>query len=245
MTWTIEIIKARFIEAADIERRMLVKGMSGGGNAWPTYGYDEEDRKGWVQEDIDAEKERWSRNKTTATPEITRWEEVFFEWTALIPESRRVLVWRWAQCRASGRSFSEWCERKGVIRMTAYNRLDKVCGDLEARFRLEARLLRLPDEKWHLQQEADQASTAHTMGEAANDNIKPKLDAANDNAKPVTRRHEPFRSEKHHDALTTPEAVAAFAQHLADVNEQRRKARLRKALRGVPGEPAGGDEEAA
>ena len=33
MTWTIEIIKARFIEAADIERRMLVKGMGGGGNA--------------------------------------------------------------------------------------------------------------------------------------------------------------------------------------------------------------------
>ena len=37
--------------------------------------------------------------------------------------------------------------------------------------------------------------------------------------------------------MRTPEAVAAFAQHLADVNEQRRKARLRKALRGVPGEP--------
>ena len=72
--------------------------------------------------------------------------------------------------------------------------------DLEARFRLEARLLRFPDEKWHLQQEADQASTAHTMGEAANDNIKPKLDAANDNAKPVTKRHEPFRTERHYDA---------------------------------------------
>jgi hypothetical protein len=44
--------------AADIERRMLVKRMGGGGNAWPTYGFDEEDRKGWVQEDY-LKTERW------------------------------------------------------------------------------------------------------------------------------------------------------------------------------------------
>jgi hypothetical protein len=220
--WTIEVIKARFVEAADIERRMLVKGMSGGGNAWPTYGFDEEDRKGWVQEDIDAEKERWSRNKTTATPEITRWEEVFFDWTGLVREDRRVLVWRWAQCRASGRSFSEWCDRKGIIRMTAYKRIDRVCELLVDQFRLEARLLRWPDGKWSLQDEAKLAPSDHTMRTAA------------DNAGPV--KHPPYRSEKSCDTLTTPAALAAFTQHLTDVNEARRKARLRKAMRGVPGE---------
>jgi hypothetical protein len=221
--WTIEIIKARFIEAADIERRMLVKGMSGGGNAWPTYGFDAEDRKGWVQEDIDAEKERWSRNKTTATPEITRWEEVFFDWTGLVREDRRVLVWRWAQCRANGHSFSEWCDRKGIIRMTAYNRIDRVCELLVEQFRLEARLLRWPDGKWSLQDEAELAPSDHTM-----------RTVAADNAGPV--KHPPYRSEKPCDTLTTSAALAAFTQHLADVNEGRRKARLRKAMRGVPGE---------
>jgi hypothetical protein len=49
-------------------------------------------------------------------------------------------------------------------------------------------------------------------------------------------QHPPYRSETSCDTLTTPAALAAFTQHLADVNEARRKSRLRKSLRGVPGE---------
>jgi hypothetical protein len=228
--WTAEVVMARFVEAADVERRMLVKGMSAGGNAWPTYGFDDEDRKGWVQEDIDDEKERWSRNKVTTTPEITRWEEVYFDWTALVRQDHRLLIWRWAQCIAGNRSFSAWCERKGIVRMTAYKRRDRVVRTLAEQFRLEARLLRWPEGKWSLQDEANLAPVAHTMETAAS------------KAAPV--EHLPFRTERHHDTLTTPAAVAAFAQHLADTNARRRKSQERrriKSLRGAPGE----DQEAA
>jgi hypothetical protein len=82
--------------------------------------------------------------------------------------------------------------------------------------------LRWPDGKWSLQDEAELAPSDHTMRTAAN------------NAGPV--KHPPYRLEKSCDTLTSPAALATFAQHLAEVNEQRRKARLRKAMRGVPGE---------
>ncbi len=222
--WTVEIIKARFIEAADIERRMLVKGMSAGGNAWPTYRFDDDDREGWDEQSKQDEVDALRRRLPLGTPELTRWEEVFFDWTALVPQARRILVWRWSQCIASGRSFSEWCERKGLVRMTAYNRMEKVFAALAAQFDLEARLLRQPAEKFALQTSPEKAPSVHTMGERA-----PKRRYAETH--PTAYQVEPST-----DQLTTPEAIEAFAQHLADVNEERRKARMRKALRGVPGE---------
>lgn len=229
--WSVEIVKARFIEAADIERRMMVKGLGGGGTAWPAYYYDSEDMAGWDDQAIADNLERWQGRKITKSSELTRWEEVFYDWTKLIPISRRLLVWRWSQCIAGGSSFSEWCNKKGIVRRTAYNRIERVFSDLAAHFADEARLLRFPDEKW-----ASQLSPPSAEVSVSSHEVVPGRRG---------RRHEPFRTESHHDALTTPEAVAAFAQHLADTNDQRRKARLRKALRGVPGEPAGGEAEAA
>ena len=220
--WNIEIVKARFFEAADIERRMTVKGMSSGGTAWPSYSYDADDMAGWDDQAIADNLERWQGRKIAKSPEITRWEEVFFEWTSMVPETRRILVWRWSQCIASGRSFSAWCERAGMVRATAYNRMERVFEDLTARFRNEGRLLRYPDEKWSGQFEGEKASLSHTIETAA----------------PKRTAHQPYRTEPHEDHLTTPEAIAEFAQHLAEMNEARRKARLRKALRGVPGEVA-------
>lgn len=228
--WTIEIVKARFIEAADIERRMIVKGTGGGGSAWPAYYYDHEDMAGWDDQAIADNLERWQGRKITKSPELTRWEEVFFDWTQLMPEGRRLLVWRWSQAIAGGWSFSEWCQKKGIVRRTAYNRIEKVFLDLAACFGNEARLLRYPDEKWASQLCPDQAPIDGTMGEAV---------------KVTAKGHQPFRTERHRDALTTPEAVDAFSQHLADTNDRRRKARLRKALRGVPGEHDGTDAKAA
>jgi len=196
--WTVEVVKARFFEAADVERRMMVKGIGGGGNAWPSYSYDKEDMAGWDDQAIADNLERWQGRKVTKSPEISRWEEVFFEWTSMIPKPRRVLVWRWAQCIASGRSFSKYCEDEGLVRATAYNRMERVFDNLTTRFRNEARFLRHPDEKWARQFEPDPASVSSRMDEV------------------VAKRHHPnpdklhFRSEAHHDRLTTPAAVAEF-----------------------------------
>jgi hypothetical protein len=221
MTWTPDIVRARFVEASEIERRMFVKGMTGGGNAWPSYRFDEEDMSGWDDQARQDHLEQWQGRKVTKSPELTRWEEVYFYWTPLIPERRRSLVWRFAQCRASGSSFSKYCENKGLIRMTAYNRLDKVFETLASRFLLEGRLVRLPEGTNPLHQDVVLALQTHTMDSVA----PPKSPSL----------HPPFRTEKHLDTLTTPEACDGFAKHLASHN--RAQARKReKALRGVPGE---------
>jgi hypothetical protein len=220
--WTIEDVKARFLEAADVERRMIVKGLPGSGNAWPSYRFDEEDMKGWDDQAKLDHLEMWQGRKVTKSPEISRWEEVFFIWTAMIPENRRLLVWRWAQCIASGGSFSKWCEDRGLVRMTAYNRLDRVWTTLAARFSKEARLLRSPDAKWDLQ--------------VPQSEIQENLSLKNSVSAKSPRIHPAYISEKSTDHLTNPAALAEFSQHLADVNESRRKAQLRraKAMRGVP-----------
>lgn len=223
--WTSDIVKMRFVEAAEVERRMFVKGQGGGGNAWPQYRWDAEDRAGWDDQARMDALEQWQGRKVTKSPELSRWEEVYFFWTPMIPERRRSLVWRWSQCIAYGNSFSAYCEKKGLVRMTAYNRLDKVWENLTAQFLLERRLVRLPEGTNALQQDLVDASVEHTMDGVAPHN-KPTI-------------HPPFRTEKHHDNLTSPEAVNQFTKHLAATNSARRRMQDRKrekALRGVPGE---------
>jgi hypothetical protein len=224
MMWDAEIVKMRFVDAYDIERRMRVKGGPGGaGNSWPSYAYDEDDMKGWKESDqLDAV----LRKKLVSSKEITRWSEAYFEWTPMIRIDRRVLVWRLAQCRATKTSFSEYCQRKGLVRATAYNRLERVFRDLAERFTNEGRLLLEPDEKWAGQETGGIGTDVGTMQIVATG--------------PTTSKQRGWRSEPSTDLLNTPEDIEAFDRHRQEVNEQRRKSQLRraKAMRGVPGEVA-------
>lgn len=233
--WSVEIVKARFFEAADVERRMFVKGMSAGGNAWPSYSYDADDMAGWDDQAIADNLERWQGRKVTKSPELTRWEEVFYQWTPLIPHrplstkignkrgevSQRKLMWRYAECIASGKPFVAYCERKGINRSTAYNRRDAIFNDLALRFRNDNRLLLLPDERASGQQTHEMRPQAGPIGEPTAERGKP---------------HPPFRTEPCRDLLKSPAAIAEFSKTLSDHNERLRKMRLRKALRGVPEE---------
>lgn len=149
--WTEEVVLARFIEACDVERRMVVKGGPSSGNAWPTYYYDKDDMAGWDDQAIQDNLERWQGRKVTKSPELTRWEECFYHWTPMIPEARRVLIWRFAQCQSNGGSFSEWCRNKGIVRQTAYNRITRILETLAEQFAKEARRLLEPDAKFYRQ----------------------------------------------------------------------------------------------
>ena len=225
--WTPDDVKARLIEAVDIERRVTVKGMPGCGNGWPTYNFDSADRAGWDDQARTDDLEKWAARKFTTSAEQSRWQEVVFEWRDFIPAERRNLVWGFAECRAKGRSFSKYCEDRGLVRMTAYRRIDRVLEKLASAFALESRTLRLASDKWVLQVEGIQNTDCDVIKDAA--------------SKRSAKKHPPFRTEKHHDNLTTTAAIAEFSQHLADVNEARRKSqerRMKKALRGVPGEAA-------
>jgi hypothetical protein len=220
--WTPDDVKARFVEAVDIERRVMVKGMGRVGNGWPQYRFDQEDRAGWDDAAKIDDLEKWAGRKFTTSAEQSRWQEVVFEWRLLIPVARRDLMWDFAECRARGWSFSKYCEDRGLVRMTAYRRVDRVLENLARVFALENRSLRLAADRWVLQVEGPQG-----IGGVKVEDVAPKRNAKN---------HPSFRTEKHHDSLTTPEALAAFQKHVDDVNDARRKSRLRKALRGVPGE---------
>jgi len=223
--WTPDDVKARFIEAVDIERRVLVKGMPNCGNGWPIYRYDAEDRAGWDDAARADDLEKWKGRKFTTSAEQSRWWEVVVEWRLLIPLERRDLVWDFAECRARGWSFSKYCEDKGFVRMTAYRRVDRVLENLARVFGLEARPLKPAADRWVLQ-----VAGVQSMEDVGSEN------AVSDRRKLI---HPPFRSEKHHDNLTTPEAVAEFSKHLSSTNDARRRSQARKrekALRGVPGE---------
>jgi hypothetical protein len=177
---------------------------------------------GWDDQAIQDNLERWQGRKSTRADEVTREEEVLFYWTILVRENRRHLVWRWAQLSPHDR-FSAYCKKKGIASATAYRWLDEVWSRLQARFVAQARLLRWPDQKWMGQQTPVLPSIPGKLGD---DSIRPFR-------KP---RHAPFRTEKHRDELTTVERAEEFSEKLVERNERLRKKRLRKALRGIPGE---------
>jgi hypothetical protein len=218
--WTPEDVSERFIEAADVEYRMLVKGMTRGGNAWPSYAYTREDYEGWDDAARADNLANWQGRKVTRSPEISRWEEVFFVWTnRYIPDLRaRQTVWTWAHCMAHGPSFVFVCEKRGWVRRTEYARKERTFADLAETLRNNDVLFR-PAEQIPLAQQTDVL--------ARNGD---KVGASRDRS-----QHPPFRSESPRHLLTSDAAIAEFEQHLADENEKRRKARLRKSLRGVPG----------
>lgn len=221
--WTPDDIRARFFEAADIERRVVVKGMPGCGNGWPSYRYDKDDRDGWDDAARQDDLERWKGRKFTTSAEQSRWQEVVFEWRLLIPIERRDLVWDFAECRSRGWSFSKYCEDRGLVRMTAYRRIDRAMESLARRFTLEPRSLKPAAERWVLQVAGLQGIDGGKV-----ENVAPKKGAP---------KHPPFRAEKHHDNLMTPEAVSAFQAHVSGHNDRMRRRRER-AMRGVPSDRA-------
>jgi hypothetical protein len=75
--------------------------------------------------------------------EISRANEVLLEWTPLVREDRRKLVWFWAHCAAGGGKFTVIYRRMGLKRRTAYDRLDRVWEKLADRFVNDDRTLRL------------------------------------------------------------------------------------------------------
>ncbi|GAC1572954.1 MAG: hypothetical protein NVS3B5_02150 [Sphingomicrobium sp.] len=223
--WDVDLVRERFIEAVDIERRVVVKGAPRVGNGWPQYKFDQEDRAGWDDAAKQDDLERWQGRKFTTSAEQSRWQEVVFEWRLLIPVDRRDLVWDFAECRARGWSFSKYCEDNGLVRMTAYNRINRVLEDLAARFSKEGRLLRFSASKSTLQEGTNSIGLDATVEIYASAKRPAK--------------HPPFRTELVRDLLKTPADIAAFSQHLVDTNDERRRLherRIKKAMRGVPGE---------
>lgn len=214
--WTAENVRARFIDAAEIERRMHVKGAPGCGNAWPSYRFDEEDRSGWDDQARQDDLEAWQGRKTTQSSELARWQEVYFVWTLqfIKRDADRRRVWIWARCMSGGPSFVSVCEKRGWVRRTEYARLERTFSSIARELTnngsvfVEAGILPLA------QTDRPALYTSPTLTDCASTKTGP--------------RHPAFISEKPTDLLRTPEDMAAFISHLEDVNARRRKMRSRR-----------------
>jgi hypothetical protein len=220
--WTPEIIRARFVEAADTERR-LPKG--GGGSSvgyWPSYEYTFEDKAGWGTKRLAEEREMRLLRIPPSSAAITRHAEVMVWTSSLIDDERkRKIVWAWAWCRLSGASFAARCKKHGWVRLTAYRRLSATIDQILGQLRNDATLLRLPDEKWVLQETPDMPSITGTMG------------LGDEQPLPVSPTSLILAGDRPGHTLTSPQAVENFEKHLARVNRARRKEQERRRKLGI------------
>jgi len=219
MSWTPDIVKARFQEAAETERYLPRPRMGTGAGFWPLHQYTKEDREGWDDAARADNADLWARNRKLTREAISRHDEcLIWSMTLLGNDAHRHIVWKWSFCQVNGWSFSEACKNRGWVRVTAYRRLQASFDLISERLRTQQALVRLPALEWLLQEEPKSATSSSTMGRR-------------DNASAAIRFTPGYQVEKSRDLLTTPEAVADFIAHRDAVNAERRKFQEREAKR--------------
>lgn len=211
MQWSSEIVRARFVEAADTERRLPKGGAGSATGYWPSYIYTFEDKAGWGTKRLAEEREMRMSRIPPSSAAISRHEEVM-RWTAaFIPdERRRRIVWAWAWCRMTGNSFSARCNKEGWVKVTAYRRLIATIDQILMELCNSSALLRMPDEKWLLPEQAISGKDSHMLGQSDDD-------------PPVSPTSIILPGARPGHTLTSPQAVESFEKHLERVNKRRRK----------------------
>jgi hypothetical protein len=217
--WTPELVKIRFVEAAGTERFLTGLRKPEARGYWPEFVYDEDDRAGWDQKARDDHMEIWQGRGTAKADALSRYQECL-TWTIerITDPRRRQLVWAFAFCRAYKRDFGETCKKRGWVKSTAYNRLNRVWQELSWHFNNEGVLLREPAQFWIGHETPDQASISAMMARGA------------DVPQPI--KFTPgFRTEASRHLLKDDDAVADFQAHLDAVNADRRRLQEREAKR--------------
>lgn len=212
MTWTADEVRARFVEAAETDRRMpRVKGFrAGSGGFWPAFVHTTEDMNGWGETRLKEHRAAfWSgEHRAPAADAISRMEEVL-DWSLrlIIDEERRTLIWAWVFSKVTGRPFRVWCKKTGRNRATAYERIDNEFHRLSEILKRNNVFRRLPSGM-------DDGQSGHSG--------YPEDDIADRDASP--------RFERADDAheLTLPDDPEAFAKWLAQTNAARRKEQERR-----------------
>jgi hypothetical protein len=220
--WTPDIVRARFIEAADTERRMPGGGVSGKSGYWPQYVHSFEDMNGWGTRRLAEEREMQLRRTPPSAGAISRYLEAL-KWTAefIGEENRRRIIWAWARCQTSDRSFAEYCRREGLVKMTAYRRLGGVFQTISQKLINNSVLLRMPDEKWVLPNPINSGSSSHTL-------------ATHDEDAPAPHQtFQIFDGDRPGHTLTSPQSVELFEKFLEKTNRRRRKEQERRRKLGL------------
>ena len=214
--WTSEIVRIRFVEAADTVRYLPAERMGRGNGYWPQHLYDGEDRAGW---DDQAKADNAEKAKGRAPDGAIGRHDECLQWTSayIADEKRRKLVWGFARCRANKWDFGKLCERNGWVRSTSYDRLNKLWDRLSAEFCNINLLLRPPSDFWIGHETANQPVICATV--AGRDvSPSPKVPAA-------------VIYEKSRDLIRTEQDAQAFAKHLARHNSRARREQERREAR--------------
>lgn len=219
MTWTPEIVRARFTEAADTERYLPRPLTASGRGYWPPFIHDIEDQAGWD----DAAKQDNAKRPATRAPAgaIGRHEECM-RWSSerINDETRRHLVWGYARCQAFKMDFSKLCHRRGWKKSTAYDRLNKIWDRLSDEFCNERLVLQMPAEIWLDTDTPEIIVSAASSGEPRQ--IKPAI--------PFTPA---FILERATDLIRTDNDVDNFAKFLSERNALMRKEQARRRKLGM------------
>lgn len=109
-------VKVRFLEAAEVERRLPSDKVKPDGFStfWPSFKPTRADLNGWGEKRIEEERAAyWTKEAPPSSDEISRYEECLI-WKAeyLTEISHREAIAQWAFCMASGKSFRSWCRMK-------------------------------------------------------------------------------------------------------------------------------------
>lgn len=217
MSWTPEVVRARFVEACDTARRLpKVGGPSDKGGFWPAFMNTYEDELGWGTVRLAEKRQMFARRLPPSSAAITRHDEVM-TWTAeyIEDETRRRIVWGWAWCRLSGASFAERCRENGWVRLTAYRRLSTTIDCIVHRLHTERVLKREPDQRFLLQEEPSMPCVDGTL-ETSDTQRSPSQTAVI------------FDGPRPRDMLTTPKAVEDFSRFLEKTNKARRHEQERR-----------------
>lgn len=213
--WTPEIIRARFVEAANTEKYLSAPRMPIANGYWPEMIYDHEDREGWDQAARDDHMAIWQGKGTAKAAALSRHQECL-EWTAGFIDERRPLtctmahvLWDWARCRANGWDFGAKCVARGIARPTAYRRLTNIVGQITQRLNNDRVLLREPESKYLRQEEPSGVSIYGGLKNCASPH--------------AIKFSKGYRTEKSRDLIQTPEDADTFSKFL-----ERRNAKLRK-----------------
>lgn len=209
--WTVDIVRGRYLEAAETERYLPRPRVGTGAGFWPLHRYTAEDRDGWDDAARADNADGWARDRKLTREAISRHDECL-SWSIgmLKTEHHRHVVWKWAFCQANGWSFSEACRRRGWVRVTAYRRLSASFELITAKLLGGGTMPRLPDERFLLQDDAVSTMDSGMMAKSV----------ASANAIKLTPG---YQTEKSTDLIHTEEDAESFAKFL-----ERRNARLRK-----------------
>jgi hypothetical protein len=124
--WTGELIRARLIEAFEVEAKLPgPRGNRGSSSSWPTMEREFSDLVGWSDEARAEVWLQWARAKGAHPWEVTRMGEAL-DWLPILKDHRQEqqMLHAWANTKALRRSLTKVCRLKGWDKQTFYRRLN-------------------------------------------------------------------------------------------------------------------------